>query len=186
MSAPALLFIAIGLSMDAFAVALCKGLGMKKLSVKGAATVGLWFGGFQALMPLLGYWLGSRFERYITAIDHWIAFVLLGFIGLGMVRSALQPEDTCPMPSLSASHMLPLALATSIDALAVGITLALLRADILLSVCTIGLTTFCLSMGGVWAGHRFGLRFKAKAEMAGGILLILMGIQILLSHLGLI
>lgn len=181
-----LLSCAIGLSMDAFAVSICKGLALKKINLKKQAVVGLWFGGFQGLMPLIGYFLGIRFKNSITAIDHWIAFVLLGFIGLNMIREALSKDDECEScgdASLDVKSMFILAIATSIDALAVGITFAFLEVNIVLAVFLIGLITFLFSFIGVYVGHRFGIRYKSKAELAGGIVLILLGVKILLEHL---
>ena len=179
-----LFVIAVGLSMDAFAVSICKGLAMRKLALKHALIVGLWFGGFQALMPAIGYLLGSQFESYITNIDHWIAFVLLGLIGGNMVREALTGEDETANASLAVKEMFLLAVATSIDALAVGITFAFLQVAIIPAVSFIGITTFVLSAAGVKLGNVFGIRYKSKAELAGGIILILMGVKILLEHLG--
>lgn len=181
-----LFIIAVGLSMDAFAVSICKGLAMEKITVKKALIVGAWFGGFQALMPSLGYLLGSRFESYITAIDHWIAFILLGLIGINMVREALSKEEEKESDSLDVKTMFLLALATSIDALAVGVTFAFLQVDIVPAVLFIGSITFTLSAIGVKVGNVFGLRYKSKAELAGGVILILMGIKILLEHLGIL
>lgn len=185
-----LTLLAVGLSMDAFAVAVCKGLGMQKLEWKKAVVVGLWFGGFQALMPLIGYYLGVQFSEYIVAFDHWIAFVLLGIIGLNMIKEAREDGDTCPIDQqdadLSVKSMFVLAVATSIDALAVGVTLAFLQVDILPAVTYIGIMTFCLSVLGVKIGNVFGCKYKSKAEWAGGIILILLGAQILLEHLGIL
>lgn len=186
MSLLTLFITAVGLSMDAFAVSICKGLAMKKLSVKKACIVGLWFGGFQALMPLTGYLLGSRFEQYVTAIDHWIAFVLLALIGLSMIREALSKEEDSINDSLDMKTMFLLAIATSIDALAVGVTYAFLKVAIVPAVCFIGIITFLLSTAGVKVGNVFGTRYKAKAEIFGGIILIAMGIRILVEHLGLL
>ena len=166
-----LFILAVGLSMDAFAVSICKGLAMDRVTLKKAGIVGLWFGGFQALMPMIGYILGSQFERFITAIDHWIAFELLGIIATA---------------SLDVKTMFLLAVATSIDALAVGVTFAFLQVNIIAAVLFIGMTTLLLSMIGVKVGNVFGLRYKAKAEIAGGVILILMGIKILLEHLGIL
>ncbi len=184
MNTMTLFIIAVGLSMDAFAVAICKGLAMKKITIGKAVIVGLWFGGFQGLMPLLGYLLGTRFEKYITSIDHWIAFALLSLIGLSMIKEALSKEDECPNDSLAPKVMLLLAVATSIDALAVGVTFAFLKVNIVSAVCFIGVITFTLSMIGVKAGNVFGIRYKSKAELTGGIILILMGLKILLEHMG--
>lgn len=181
-----LFLIAVGLSMDAFAVSVCKGLAMQKISLKKAALAGLWFGGFQALMPLAGYLLGSRFKDYITSVDHWIAFVLLALIGITMIKEAFSKEEPSENASLDAKTMLLLAVATSIDALAVGVTFAFLKVAILPAVCFIGVTTFLLSALGVKAGNVFGIRYKAKAEIAGGCILIAMGFKILLEHLNLL
>lgn len=178
--------IAIGLSMDAFAVSICKGLAMKKITVRKAMTVGLWFGGFQALMPLIGYLLGIRFQSHITAIDHWIAFFLLGIIGFNMIREACSKEEEKTDDSLHAKDMLLLAIATSIDALAVGVTFAFLQVSIIPAVTLIGITTFVCSMLGVKIGNVFGTRYKSRAELAGGVILILMGLKILLEHLGIL
>lgn len=176
--------LAVGLSMDAFAVSVCKGLAMRKITLGKAALVGAWFGGFQALMPLTGYLLGVRFRDNITAIDHWIAFALLSLIGLNMIREALSKEEEPESDSLDVKTMLTLAVATSIDALAVGITFAFLSVEILPAVSFIGATTFVLSMIGVKIGNVFGTRYKSKAELVGGVILVLLGIKILLEHLG--
>lgn len=178
--------LAVGLSMDAFAVSVCKGLAMKKLTVKKMIIVGLWFGGFQALMPVIGYMLGVQFKSRITAIDHWIAFLLLGIIGLNMIRGSRSEEEESASDSLAVKDMLILAVATSIDALAVGITFAFLNVNIFRAVSFIGVITFILSITGVKAGNVFGTRYKAKAELAGGIILILLGFKILLEHTGVI
>ena len=181
----ALLLLAVGLSMDAFAVSVCKGLALKKVSLRHMCIVGAWFGGFQALMPSLGYLLGSRFEQYITAIDHWIAFVLLVLIGANMIREALSKEEAEEAnASLAFKTMLLMAVATSIDALAVGITFAFLSVHIVPAALTIGATTFLLSAAGVKVGSVFGLRYKKRAESAGGVILCLLGVKILLEHLG--
>ena len=180
-----LLLLAVGLSMDAFAVSVCKGLALKKVSLRRMCIVGAWFGGFQALMPSLGYLLGSRFEQYITAIDHWIAFVLLVLIGANMIREALSKEEAEEAnASLAFKTMLLMAVATSIDALAVGITFAFLSVHIVPAALTIGATTFLLSAAGVKVGSVFGLRYKKRAEIAGGVILCLLGVKILLEHLG--
>lgn len=186
MSLFTLFVTAVGLSMDAFAVAVCKGLAMKKLSVKKALIIALWFGGFQALMPTLGYLLGTGFESYVTAIDHWIAFVLLGLIGANMIKEALSREEENASDAVDIKTMFLLAVATSIDALAVGVTYAFLQVQIIPAVTFIGVITFALSLAGVKIGNVFGLRFKAKAEISGGVILILMGIKILLEHLQLL
>ena len=177
-----LFLIATGLSMDAFAVAICKGLSMEKMNPRHALIIGLYFGGFQALMPALGYVLGVRFQDAITAYDHWIAFILLGLIGGNMIKESLTPEEDSCDASVAFKDMVILALATSIDALAVGVTFAFLRVPILPAVSFIGVTTFLLSIAGVKVGNIFGAKYKAKAEFAGGVILILMGIKILVEH----
>lgn len=185
-----LFIIAAGLSMDAFAVSVCKGLAVKKAGIKQMAVAGLWFGGFQALMPFIGYLLGSTFEAYITKIDHWIAFILLAIIGVNMIKESLSKKDDeceCKAASMSVKEMLTLAVATSIDALAVGVTFALLPdVNIGAAVGFIGVITFTLSAVGIKIGSVFGVGLKSKAEIAGGIVLILMGLKILLEHLGVI
>lgn len=181
-----ILLLGVGLSMDAFAVSICKGLAMKQITAGKAALVGLWFGGFQALMPLIGYLAGSAFSGHIQKIDHWIAFILLGLIGANMIREAVSGEDEEGNDSLAAGEMFLLAVATSIDALAVGVTFAFLSVKILPAVSLIGVTTFLFSVAGVKIGNIFGLRYKAKAEIAGGIILIGIGLRILLQHLGII
>jgi putative Mn2+ efflux pump MntP len=199
-----LLFIAVGLSMDAFAVAACKGLALRKVRLGQACIVGLYFGFFQAAMPLIGYLLGSAFSARIEFIDHWIAFVLLGFLGGKMIYEAAKesreaklrgaeagcgacgdemPEDDKCDKELTISAMLPLAIATSIDALAAGVTFAFLHVQIVEAVTLIGLVTFAISTCGVYLGCAFGSRFRSKAEYAGGIILILIGVRILASHL---
>lgn len=180
-----LLLLAVGLSMDAFAVSICKGLAVGKVKAKHMCIVGAWFGGFQALMPTVGYLLGTRFEKYITAVDHWIAFVLLMLIGANMIREALSKgEEEEADASLSFKTMLLLAVATSIDALAVGVTFAFLQVNIVPAALTIGATTFLISAIGVKVGSVFGLRYKKRAELAGGAILCLLGVKILLEHLG--
>ena len=193
MSLPELFILAVGLSMDAFAVSICKGLCVPKAGLRECGTAGIYFGGFQALMPLLGYLLGVRFKEYITSIDHWIAFILLGIIGINMIREARSAEEECEVCSAEGSQnpfsfrsMLPLAIATSIDALAVGVTLAFLQAAILPAITFIGAVTFAISAAGIRIGNIFGSKWKSKAELAGGIILICMGIKILLEHLGVI
>ena len=176
--------LAVGLSMDAFAVSVCKGLALPRVSWKECCIAGAWFGGFQALMPLLGYLLGTQFERFVTSVDHWIAFVLLGLIGANMIRESREHDEENLSDSFSFGTMLPLAVATSIDALAVGVTFAFLQVSILPAVCFIGATTFVLSCIGIRIGHVFGLKYKSRAELFGGAVLILMGIKILLEHLG--
>ena len=187
-----ILLIGVGLSMDAFAVSICKGLGMTKVNRKQALTISLYFGGFQALMPFIGYMLGIRFEKYIASIDHWIAFILLGFIGGKMVYEAVKEKDDDAVVekdlALNQGEMLLLAIATSIDALAVGIMFAFTydSLNIYWAIAIIGLTTFVLSIIGVIVGNFFGNKYKKKSEIAGGIILILIGVKILLEHLGII
>ena len=183
-----LFLVAVGLSMDAFAVSVCKGLCMKRLDVRQGVVIALFFGGFQALMPLAGWALGTQFEQYITPVDHWIAFVLLAFIGGKMLWDAFrggEDELSCPADGkLDLRELVMLSVATSIDALAVGITFAFLRVDIVSSVALIGATTFVLSLAGVAVGHRFGARYEKAATVVGGVVLILIGAKILLEHLG--
>lgn len=186
MSLAELFIIAVGLSMDAFAVSVCKGLSVQKMKLGHALTCGIYFGGFQALMPLIGYLLGNQFESMITQIDHWIAFVLLGIIGFNMVKESRETEEEKLDCSFGVKAMIPLAIATSIDALAVGVTFAFLRVDIFWAVTFIGVVTFVLSAIGVKVGNVFGMRYKSKAELAGGVILILMGVKILAEHLGLL
>ena len=183
-----LLILAVGVSMDALAVAICKGLSLQKLKLRHCLIVGLWFGVFQALMPTIGWLLGSAFADLITAVDHWVAFVLLGIIGGNMIRESLSKKDECEGcdPSLAFGTMLMLAIATSIDALAVGVSLAILNVNILATVLSIGLCTFIISAAGVKVGNVFGGRFKSKAEFLGGAVLVLMGVKLLLEHLGVI
>ena len=180
-----LFIIGVGLSMDAFAVSICKGLSCRKASLKNLMTVGLYFGGFQALMPLLGYWLGTSFQTLVSSVDHWIAFILLALIGANMIREARSNEEEQCDSSFSAGKMLPLAVATSIDALAVGVSFAFLKVNIYEAITLIGATTFVLSAAGLWVGTVFGSKYKSGAEMTGGIVLILMGCKILIDHLGL-
>lgn len=179
-----LFLIAVGLSMDAFAVSVCKGLAMPKCTFKKAAIVGLWFGGFQALMPAIGYVLGAQFQETIASIDHWIAFVLLALIGGNMIHEALDNDEEEADASLDVKTMFLLAVATSIDALAIGITFAFLKVSIIPAVCFIGIVTFIISFAGVKIGNVFGARYKNKAEIVGGVILILLGLKILLDHLG--
>ena len=182
-----LLLIAAGLSMDAFAVSICKGLSVQRLKPRHYLLTGAWFGGFQALMPSIGFLLGSAFDQYISAFDHWIAFVLLAFIGGNMVRESLSGDEECHDDSFGLRTMFLLAVATSIDALAVGVTFALLPdVHILSAVSLIGVTTFLLSAMGLKVSNVFGLRYKARAELVGGVILILMGLKILLEHLGIL
>lgn len=186
MSLGELFLIAVGLSMDAFAIAICKGLSIRTLRKRDAALVGLYFGAAQAIMPAIGYFVGAAFADLVTKIDHWIAFLLLGFIGLNMIRESLKKDEEECDPSLRFRDMLPLAIATSIDALTIGISFAFLRVDIVPAVSFIGVTTFLLSIVGVFLGHVFGSRFKSKAEFFGGAVLILLGLKILLEHLGIL
>ena len=181
-----LLILAVGLSMDAFAVSVCKGLALKKVSLSQMVVVGLWFGGFQALMPVIGYYLGKTFSGYITAFDHWIAFGLLAFIGINMILESRKATCETTSNDLGFKTMLLMAVATSIDALAVGISLAFLNSNIWVAAIVIGIVTFILSLLGVKIGNKFGDRFGAKAELAGGIILVLLGTKILLEHLGII
>ena len=181
-----LFVIAVGLSMDACAVSICKGLSVGSVRPTHALTCGGYFGLFQGLMPLLGWLLGVRFQSVIVSIDHWIAFALLGLIGLNMIRESREDEEECLDCSFGFRAMLPLAVATSIDALAVGVTFAFLQVDIVPAVAFIGIVTFTLSTLGTWVGGMFGARFKSKAEFVGGAILMLMGTRILMEHLGLI
>ena len=183
-----LFLIGVGLSMDAFAVAICQGLQMQRFNWKNAAVIALFFGGFQALMPLTGWLLGSQFAGYIQSIDHWVTFVLLGLIGGNMIREALSSEEeesVCASGEvLDYRQLFLMAIATSIDALAVGVTFAFLEVAILSAIVIIGCTTFCLSFSGVAVGNFFGARYKKRAELTGGVILVLLGVKILLEHLG--
>ena len=186
-----LLLLAVGLSMDAFAVSICKGLCMKKADLRAQAICGAWFGGFQGLMPLIGFLLGTLFAEAIVAVDHWVAFVLLALIGINMLKEALEKKecDCCDTneADLSAKTMFVMAVATSIDALAVGISLAMAGdVNIVAAVLLIGVTTFLLSGVGVKVGNIFGSRFEKKAQLLGGVILILLGTKILLEHLGIL
>ncbi len=183
MSIIELFILALGLSMDAFAVSICKGLSVPKLQAKHCLTCGIYFGGFQALMPLLGWLLGIRFQSLITNIDHWIAFVLLAVIGANMIKESFSKEEECPDASFGFKTMLTLAVATSIDALAVGVTFAFLDVAIVPAVLLIGATTFVCSAVGVKIGNVFGNRFESKAEFLGGLVLIAIGLKILIEHL---
>lgn len=178
-----LLVLALGLSMDAFAVSICKGLSVSKLQAKHCLICGVYFGGFQALMPLIGWALGIRFQSMITNIDHWIAFVLLAVIGANMIKESFSKEEECPDASFGFKTMLTLAVATSIDALAVGVTFAFLDVNIVPAVLLIGVTTFVCSAVGVKIGNVFGNRFQSKAEFLGGLVLIAIGLKILIEHL---
>ena len=186
-----LFFIGVGLSMDAFAVSICKGLSMRKINYAYSAVIALFFGGFQAVMPLIGWTVGKQFEKYITNFDHWIAFALLLIIGGKMAYEAIferqeNNNNSEIAEKLNYKELFTLAVATSIDALAVGITFAFLKVNIWIAICIIGITTFILSFAGVLAGNKFGSIYKRKAEIAGGVVLILIGLKILLEHLGLI
>ena len=183
-----LFLLAVGLSMDAFAVSICKGLAMKKISFRQAAIVGLWFGGFQALMPALGFLLGTSFASLVNVVADWIAFVLLALIGGNMIKEALSKEEEEADASLSFKTMLLLAIATSIDAFAVGVSFAFMEIGSLIipAVLFIGVITFILSMAGVKVGNVFGTKYKSKAELAGGIILILLGVKIILEHFGIL
>ena len=183
MSLIELFLLALGLSMDAFAVAVCKGLSMQTMRPKHALIIGLYFGGFQALMPWLGYLLGIRFQGAIKTYDHWIAFILLGIIGFNMVKESLEQEPESCDASVDVKTMLLLAIATSIDALAVGVTFAFLEVRILPAIAFIGCITFLISIIGVKVGTVFGARYKSRAERAGGIILLLIGFKILIEHL---
>ncbi len=185
MSVFEIIILAIGLAMDAFAVSICKGLSLGKIKVKHMCIAGAWFGGFQAMMPLIGYLLGGMFAESIQKFDHWIAFVLLGFIGVNMIKESFE-NDECVDGAMDAKTMLILAIATSIDALAVGVSLAFLKVSLVSAVVTIGVITFVLSAAGVKIGSVFGAKYKSKAELSGGAVLILIGIKILFEHLGII
>lgn len=187
------IIIAVGLAMDAFAVSVCKGLSVRKLKIKHILAVGLYFGGFQALMPALGYFIGVQFQKYIEAFDHWVAFALLLLIGANMIREALGKDDgdaeNDKNSSFSVGTMLVMAIATSIDALAVGVSFACLEmksAEIFRAALIIGIITCGLSAVGIAVGNFFGAKYKNKAEFAGGVILILIGVKILLEHLGVI
>lgn len=177
-----LIIIAIGVSMDAFAVSICKGLSVRSLQPKHACLTALWFGGFQALMPLIGYYLGVSFADFVSSVDHWIAFVLLGIIGGNMIKESFSKDECDYSPDFSFKTMLSLAVATSIDALAIGVSFAFLRVNIWTSVLIIGLTTGAFSALGVCIGKFFGCRYKSKAEFTGGFILVAMGLKILLEH----
>jgi putative Mn2+ efflux pump MntP len=189
MSILELFLIGVGLSMDAFAVAICQGLSMPRLNLRHGAVIALFFGGFQALMPFAGWLLGSQFAGYIQNVDHWVAFLLLVLIGGNMVREALAPgeEEEAAWDEdrgLDYKQLFLLAVATSIDALAVGVTFAFLEVSILPAITLIGCTTFVISLAGVVVGNFFGARYKKRAEITGGVILILLGVKILLEHMG--
>lgn len=178
-----LLVIAVGLSMDAFAVSICKGLSVCKVRPKNAMSVALWFGGFQALMPVLGYFLGVSFADFVSNVDHWIAFILLGIIGGKMLKESFERDECCEVnPDFSFKTMLAMAIATSIDALAVGVSFAFLKVNIWYAILLIGITTGAFSAVGIYLGNVFGSRYKSKAEFAGGFILVAMGVKILLEH----
>lgn len=179
-------FISMGLAMDAFAIAICKGLAMKKLDIKKAIIIGLYFGIFQAVMPIIGYFLGATFEILVTKIDHWITFILLVFIGTNMIKESFEKESKNCNDNVDFKTMIILAIATSIDALAVGITFTFFKANLLTSALIIGIVTFILSILGVKIGNKFGDKYQNKAEFIGGLVLILIGIKILVEHLGII
>ena len=187
-----LIILAVGVSMDAFAVSICKGLAMKKATFKASMTCGVWFGGFQALMPTIGFFLGTLFADAIQAVDHWVAFVLLAIIGVNMLKEAFEKEECCECcdesnADLSVKTMFLMAVATSIDALAVGISLAMAgNVDIYSAVILIGLFTCGMSTMGVKIGNVFGSRFEKKAQLAGGVILVLLGLKILLEHMGIL
>lgn len=185
-----IILLAVSLSMDAFAVALCKGLALKKIDIKSCLTVGCWFGSFQGLMPLIGFLLGSTFADKITSVDHWIAFILLAIIGANMIKEALSKEEECVNCSLGAKAMLGMAIATSIDALAVGVSFAFTDFEpdwfVYVAFVMIGVITMTLSAIGVKIGNIFGTKYKSKAEFVGGAVLILLGLKILLEGLGIL
>ena len=178
-----LLIIAVGVSMDAFAVAICKGLSVQRLKVRHVAVTGLWFGGFQALMPLIGYFLGVFFTDSVSSVDHWIAFVLLSIIGGNMIKESCSKDESCSLePDFSFKTMFAMAVATSIDALAIGVSFAFLKVNIWVAVVLIGIVTGLFSAAGVLIGKYFGCRYKSKAEFTGGVILIAMGLKILIEH----
>lgn len=183
-------FIGIGLAMDAFAVSICKGLQMRKINYRFTAIIAGFFGAFQAIMPLIGWFLGKQFQRYIVSVDHWIIFVLLGMIGINMIRESREREEeiVCAneFEKLDYRELVLLAIATSIDALAVGVTFAFLKVNIVSSVLLIGIITFIITFGGIAIGNIFGMKYKSKAELFGGVVLVLMGVKILLEHLGIL
>lgn len=178
-----IILVAIGLAMDAFAVSICKGVPMKKMNWKRAIIVGLYFGAFQAVMPVIGYFLGASFENFVIKIDHWIAFGLLSFIGANMIKESFEKEQEECIDTIDIKTMIILSIATSIDALAVGITFAFFKVNLVLSTIIIGIITFGLCVIGVKIGNKFGNKYKNKAEFMGGVILILTGLKILLEHL---
>ena len=181
-----ILLLGVGLAMDAFAVSICKGLSMKKMNWKNAVIIALYFGVFQALMPLIGYFLGVTFESLVTTFDHWIAFILLSLIGGKMIKESFDREDDKENDKVDLKTMVVLAVATSIDALAVGITFAFFDVNLMLSISSIGIITFIISILGVKIGNRFGDKYQSKAELMGGVILVLLGIKILLEHLNIL
>ena len=182
-----IIFIGIGLAMDAFAVSVCKGLSLKKVSLKRSCTIAGYFGAFQAIMPTLGFMFGGAFQGLIINYDHWVAFILLAIIGIKMIKDAIADlNDDEKNDDISVKTMLILAIATSIDALAVGVTFSVFKIDILKAVSIIGIVTFVLSLIGVKIGKRFGDKLERKAEVFGGIILIIIGVKILIEHLGII
>ena len=187
-----LLLLAVGVSMDAFAVSICKGLAMKKATLKASMTCGVWFGGFQALMPTIGFFLGTLFAEAIQAVDHWVAFVLLAVIGVNMLKEALEKGEECDCcdeqnADMSVRTMFIMAVATSIDALAVGISLAMAgHVNIWMAAAFIGLCTCGFSAAGVQIGNVFGARYEKKSQLAGGLILVILGLKILLEHLGIL
>lgn len=186
MNAFELVLLAIGLSMDAFAVSICKGLSLGRIQWKHMVIAGAWFGGFQFLMPTIGYYLGTFFTEIITSYNYWVAFILLALIGANMVKESMEKTEDCPNASMAIPVMLALAIATSIDALAVGVTFAFMDVAIIPAAISIGCITFCCSAIGVKTGSLFGLKYKSKAERIGGLVLILIGIKILLEGLGIL
>ncbi len=186
MGIPELILVSIGLGMDAFAVAVCKGISMKKMNWKKAVIIGLYFGGFQALMPVFGYSLGYTFANAIVSVDHWMAFIMLGLIGANMIKESFSKESSKNDDDVGAKTMIVLAIATSIDALTAGITFAFLNVNLILAIILIGVIAFTLSVIGTKMGNKFGDKYEKKAELAGGIVLILLGLKILLEHLGII
>lgn len=186
MSFVELILISIGLAMDAFAVSICKGISLKSMNWKKAGIIGLYFGGFQALMPLIGYLLGTGFESIVTSIDYIIAFVLLVFLGVNMIKEAYSDEEEKKDDDVEFKTMIVLAIATSIDALAVGVTFAFLKVNILIAISLIGIITFIMSIFGTKIGNKFGDKYEKKAMIMGGIILILLGTKILLEHMGII
>ena len=181
-----IIFVGVGLAMDAFAVSVCKGLSMKKINWKKATIIALYFGIFQALMPVIGYFLGSSFSVLVEKVDHWIAFILLAIIGGNMIKESRDDELEKRNDRVDFKTMIVLAIATSIDALAIGVTFAFLNVNLMLSISIIGVVTFILSLFGVVIGNKFGDKFQNKAELAGGIILIIIGLKILLEHLGIL